>query len=126
MSTPSPEMDRPTILVVDDDLPFLRAVAELLTDRGFRVVGHATSAHEAVLECRRLAPDGVLLDVRLGDHNGVTLVSSLRDAPRPPRVLLTSSDSTAVPPDQLRLSGASGFVPKSELARSDLDRFFTA
>jgi DNA-binding NarL/FixJ family response regulator len=117
---------RITILIVDDDVPFCRAAAELLADRGFRVVGHARTAHEAVVECRRLAPDGVLLDVRLPDGHGVELAGTLRAVPRPPTIVLTSSDPGAVPPEQLRVSGASGFVPKSQLARSDLAGLFNA
>ena len=114
----------PTIVVVDDDLPFLRAAVELLTDRGFHVVGHATSAHDAVDECRRLSPDGVLLDVRLGDGHGVTVAETLRLVPDPPTIVLISSDPAAVSPEQLRASGASGFIPKSKLAHSDLEALF--
>jgi DNA-binding NarL/FixJ family response regulator len=124
--TPEPELRaQPTILIVDDDLPFRRAAAELLADRGFRVVGCASTAEEAVAECRRLAPDAVLLDVRLPDGNGVELVSTLRAVPAPPTVVLTSSDHAAAPPERVRNSGASGFVPKSQLANSDLHAFFS-
>jgi two-component system, response regulator PdtaR len=124
--TPEPELPGPpTILIVDDDLPFRRAAAELLADRGFRVVGFAGTAQEAVAQCRRLAPDAVLLDVRLPDANGVELVSTLRALPAPPTVVLTSSDHAAAPPERVRNSGARGFVPKSQLANSDLRAFFS-
>jgi DNA-binding NarL/FixJ family response regulator len=119
-----PADNQTTILIVDDDVPFCRAAAELLADRGFRVVGHARTAREAVVACRRLAPDGILLDVRLPDGHGVQLASALRDGPSPPTIVLTSSDTAAVLPEQLRLSGASAFIPKSQLARSDLERVF--
>jgi len=62
------------ILIVDDDVPFCRAAAELLADRGFRVLGYAATARDAVAESRRLRPDGILLDVQLPDGYGVTLV----------------------------------------------------
>ena len=115
---------QPTIVVVDDDLPFLRAAVELLTDRGFRVLGYATSAHDALEECRRLSPDGVLLDVRLGDGHGVEVAKTLRSVPDPPTIVLISSDPAAVSPEQLRASGASGFIPKVKLAHSNLEMFF--
>lgn len=124
---PSPERQtdsQTTILIVDDDLPFSRAAAELLADRGFRVLGCAATAKEALTECRRLAPDAVLLDVWLPDGYGVALADTLRALPRPPMIVLTSSDPTAVSPEQLRMSGASGFIPKSQLARSDLGQYF--
>jgi len=125
MPTAALEPDRQTtILIVDDDLPFSRAAAELLADQGFRVIGHATTAHDAVVECRRLGPDAVLLDVRLPDGHGVELAGTLRAVSNPPRIVLTSSDSAAVSANQLRVSGASGFIPKSQLVRSDLAAFF--
>lgn len=122
---PAGESDgQTTILIVDDDVPFSRAAAELLADRGFRVIGHATTAEEAVVQCRRLLPDAVLLDVRLPDGYGVSVVNALRSVVPAPRVVLTSSDSGAVVPEQLRVSGASGFVPKSQLAQLDLQALF--
>ena len=113
------------VLIVDDDQRFGRFAAELLTDRGYLVVGHATSVGEAPAECKRLEPDAVLLDVRLPDGSGVTLASSLRATERPPAVLLTSADRDALRPEQLEQSGASGFVPKTQLARRDLTPFLT-
>ena len=125
VTIPERQADRQTtILIVDDDLPFYRAAAELLADRGFRVLGYAGTADDAVSECRRLIPDGVLLDVRLPDGHGVALVSTLRALPRPPRIVLTSTDPAAVSAQQLRVSGASGFVPKAQLAHSDLQAYF--
>jgi DNA-binding NarL/FixJ family response regulator len=120
MAIPAPNASSPTVLIVDDGVPFVHAAAELLTDRGFEVLGHAVTAQDAIHACRRLRPDAVLLDVRLPDGNGIAVAETLCAEPRPPRILLTSSDPTAVSPDQLRRSGASGFVPKSELARDDL------
>lgn len=114
---------RTTVLIVDDDLGFGRFAADLLTDRGYRVVGHAKTADEAVAECKRLDPDAVVLDVRLPDGHGVTLAETLRGAAARPTILLTSTDRQAVSPEQVRKSGASGFVPKTQLARSDLDPF---
>jgi len=112
-----------TVLLVDDDLEFGKVAADLLADRGYQVVGHAATANEAVAMCDRLDPDAVLLDVRLPDANGVTLAKRLRAACDRPSILLTSTDRLAVGPAVVQLCGASGFVPKTELARTDLDAF---
>ena len=112
-----------TVLVVDDDFEFAKVAADLLADCGYQVVGHAATANEAVALCDRLDPDAVLLDVRLPDANGVTLATRLRAANGRPSILLTSSDRLAVGPAVVQLCGASGFVPKTELARTDLDAF---
>jgi DNA-binding NarL/FixJ family response regulator len=115
-----------TILIVDDDLEFGQLAADLLTDRGYRVVGHATTAAEALAKSNQLDPDAVLLDVRLPDGNGVSLAGSLQGASSRPKVLLTSTDRKAVRPEQAHQAGAVGFVPKTELALSDLDLFLKA
>lgn len=112
-----------TVLVVDDDLEFGRLVTDLLTDRGYRVVGQATTAGEAIAECDRLDPDAVLLDVRLPDGNGLVLAKRLCAGSGRPNVLLTSTDRMAVRPEQLEKSAATGFVPKTQLARTDLEPF---
>jgi DNA-binding NarL/FixJ family response regulator len=125
VQTPAEELgDQMTILVVDDDSPFCRAASELLAELGFRVLGCAATAQEALAECQRLSPDAVLLDIRLPDGHGVSVAEALRAVPAPPRVVLTSSDPTAVSPEQLQQSGASGFVPKSRLAHTDLLTLF--
>ena len=113
-----------TVLIVDDDPGFGRAAAEMLAARGYRVVGQATTADEAVQECGRLRPDAVLLDVMLPDGNGVTLAETLREARDRLNILLTSTDSGAVAPARLEHSAASGFVPKPQLARTNLDTYF--
>ena len=115
---------RTTVLIVDDDPGFIRAAAEMLAARGYRVVGQATTADEAVQECGRLGPDAVLLDVVLPDGNGVTLAETLRAARDRLNILLTSTDANAIAPQRLAHSAARGFVPKPELARTDLDMFF--
>jgi DNA-binding NarL/FixJ family response regulator len=124
MTTPPGDRTATTILIVDDDPGFGRAATELLTARGYRVVGHAGTAREAVEQCRRLCPDGVLLDVRLPDGDGVALAGTLRAAAAGLRILLTSSDPNAVAPDRLRRSAASGFVPKLALTQADLGAIF--
>lgn len=111
------------VLIVDDDLEFGRVAADLLTDRGYDVVGQATTAKEAVAVCDRLQPDAVLLDVRLPDVNGVRLAARLREVSDRLNILLTSTDRDAVAPSQVQRCGASGFVPKTKLAHSDLDSF---
>lgn len=112
-----------SILIVDDDDDFGRAAAEMLADRGYRVLGQATTVAEALASCDQLDPDAMLLDVRLPDGDGVALAQELDARGHRPRILLTSSDRKAVSAECVRQSGASGFIPKSGLAGCDLDRF---
>ena len=73
-----------SILIVDDDPGFGRAAAEMLTARGYRVLGQATSVAAALEQCDQLDPDAVLVDVRLPDGDGVALAEELRARPHAP------------------------------------------
>jgi DNA-binding NarL/FixJ family response regulator len=115
-----------SILIVDDDPGFGRAAAELLTGRGYRVLGQATTVAQALEECARLDPHAVLVDLRLPDGDGVELAAKLHARQHPPKILLTSTDAGGVPVDRWKQSGALGFIPKTELAETDLESFFGA
>jgi CheY-like chemotaxis protein len=102
------------VLIVDDDSGFRGLAAELLRARGYRVIGEAGSAQEAMVLVREVRPDAVLLDVELPDGDGVALADRLRAEEHAPRVLLTSTEVCGVEP----------FVLKAELAGADFDAYF--
>ena len=109
-----------TVLVVDDDAHFRRMAAELLTGRGYVVVAQAADGEEAIAECARTRPDAALVDVNLPDTDGFALAKALTDSASSLRVLLTSTDGDAATSRALAEVGAAGFVPKIELAVTDL------
>ena len=111
-----------TALVVDDDAAFRGTAARLLEAAGLVVVGEAGTAAAAVTEALRLRPDAILVDIELPDADGLVLAAWLRGLPWRPPVLLTSSDPDAVLPEEVRTSGARGFVPKHELPDAPLRR----
>ena len=108
------------VLLVDDDEAFRMSVAQVLAQRGYDVVGQASTVAEARAGVGRLQPDALLLDVSLPDGNGVVFATELTRDGRPPRVLLTSTDSSAVTQRLLERCGATGFVAKPDLVAVDL------
>ena len=58
-------------LIVDDNAKFLEAARFLLDHEGLVVVGVATSSAEAVSQAQALRPDLALIDIQLGEENGV-------------------------------------------------------
>jgi len=113
-----------TILLVDDD-PCFRALARrMVTAAGLGVVGEAGTVAAATAAAFDLRPDTALVDVGLPDGNGITLAGELTALPWRPRVLLTSTDPDAASADDVRRSGANGFVPKAELPNAPLTRLF--
>jgi two-component system, chemotaxis family, chemotaxis protein CheY len=112
------------VLIVDDSAPFRSAVRDLLTRRGYLVVGEADTAARAVQATERLAPDAVLLDVHLPDGCGFDVSAALTDADPDLAVLLTSADDPSACDLRVGASGARGFVLKSYLAKTPLERFW--
>jgi DNA-binding NarL/FixJ family response regulator len=112
------------VLIVDDSAPFRRAARDLLRRRGYFVIGEAATAATAREQTLKLAPDALLLDVRLPDGCGFELSSTLTRAHPDLAVLLVSSEDLVVPDARIEASGARGFVPKDSLAATPLGQFW--
>ena len=112
------------ILIVDDNPSFRSAARELLAARGYTVVGEAGCGRSALEAAARLAPDGVLLDVNLGEDCGVDVARVLTDAQPALDVVLVSADPPDAYGQRLRTCGARGFLLKTELATADLSGFW--
>jgi DNA-binding NarL/FixJ family response regulator len=112
------------ILIVDDDASFLGLAAELLADRGFDVLGKAMDATAALAAAIRECPDGILLDINLPGRDGFATAAELSHACPSARIVLTSADVRHVAADILRECSADAFVPKEELATTDLEDLF--
>ncbi|WP_053226757.1 response regulator [Solirubrobacter soli] len=108
-----------TVIIVDDDEGFRRAARELLEGMGLRVVAEVADGAAARAACAARRPAGVLLDVTLPDIAGHALARELRAAYPGLRILLTSSDDTIGGE-----AGVADFVPKIDLAVSDLAGYF--
>jgi DNA-binding NarL/FixJ family response regulator len=112
------------VLIVDDHPVFREAARDLLEARGYAVVGEAGCAATALAATERLAPDAVLLDVRLGDDSGFDVACALSRRAAPPAVLLVSVADEGDGEERARTCRARGFVLKSRLATTDLGRFW--
>ncbi len=101
------------VLIADDEDLMRAGLAELLTaDPGIEIVGQASSGREAVEQSRRLAPDVVLMDVRMPDLDGIAATRELSGVAPDARVLiLTTFEQDDYVFGALR-AGASGFLLK--------------
>jgi DNA-binding NarL/FixJ family response regulator len=115
----------PGVLVVDDDPAFRGLARRLLAAEGLAVVGEADGVATGLAAARRLRPDGALVDMRLGDGDGIALARDLLALPWHPRVILTSTHPDAASADDVRRCGAGGFFPKDELPDAPLKLLFT-
>jgi DNA-binding NarL/FixJ family response regulator len=107
-----------------DDQPLLRAGFRMVLEEepDLSVVGEAGDGHEAVRLCASLAPDVVLMDVRMPGLDGVEATRRIvEQVPRSRVLILTTFDLDEYVFNALRV-GASGFLLKdvlpAELARA--------
>ncbi|WP_188191275.1 response regulator [Nonomuraea sp. SYSU D8015] len=109
------------VVIADDHLVVRTGFAELLdTQPDIEVAGTAADGAEAVRICRELAPDVVLMDVRMPGMGGIEATRELA-GPGGPRVLiLTTFDLDEYVYDALR-AGASGFLLKDVTAERLFD-----
>ena len=99
------------ILLVDDDLAFCQVLARLLARRGIEVQARHDAA-SALAAVAAFAPDGIVLDLKLGADNGLLLIGELRRlCPRARIVLATGYASIATAVDAMR-RGAWNYLPK--------------
>ncbi|HEY8601644.1 MAG TPA: response regulator transcription factor [Thermomicrobiales bacterium] len=108
------------VLIADDQRLMrdgLRALLEL--QDGIVIVGEAGNGVEALDQSAELAPDVVLMDVRMPQMTGVEATRTLRERGARPRILvLTTFDDDQYVFDALK-AGASGYVLK-DLPAADL------
>lgn len=110
-----------TVLVVDDQLVFRRAVRALVRSVAeFDIVGEVETGEEAVEAAARLHPDLVVMDVRLPGINGIEATRRILDDQPAARVLLISTHEAADLPEDLSRCGASRFVRKQDLDEASL------
>jgi two-component system, NarL family, nitrate/nitrite response regulator NarL len=105
-------------LIVDDNGGFVAAARKLLEAGGITVVGSASSSAEAVELVGALHPDAALVDIDLGEENGLDLAARLRKTEPPTSVVLVSAYSPDDFLESIDSCGAAGFVPKSQLTAS--------
>jgi DNA-binding NarL/FixJ family response regulator len=101
------------VLIADDDDLMRAGLIELLTaDPDIEIVGEAATGREAVEQARWLAPDVVLMDVRMPDLDGIGATRELsRAAPQARVLILTTFEQDDYVFGALR-AGASGFLLK--------------
>ena len=67
----------PSLLIVDDDGPFLRRLGRAMESRGFTVeMAESVAAGKAAINVT--PPKFAVIDLRLGDGNGLELIEAIR------------------------------------------------
>jgi two-component system KDP operon response regulator KdpE len=83
-----------TILLIDDDRPFARALSIGLGAHGFEVVV-AHDGTDGIVEASRAHPDVILLDLGLPGHTGMEVLEAVRAWSDVPVIVLSARHQSA-------------------------------
>src|SRR3984957_2456050 len=107
-----------TCLIVDDSREFLTSAARLFDSSRLKVVGLASTGADAERLVTALAPDVALVDVELGDEDGMDLAGRLAAEWPEMRVILISLRDQGELSELIADSGVAGFLRKDMLTVS--------
>jgi two-component system response regulator DesR len=105
----------PTVLIVDDDAKYRRALTAFL-DASFDldVVADTGSAEEAVALAGHLRPDAVVVDIAMPVVDGVELAARLRAVLPELAIVLVTGNVRAVAPGPVQALGNATLVAKGD------------
>jgi DNA-binding response OmpR family regulator len=99
------------ILVVDDEPPVGEVLSEFFTPKGYEVIC-ALGGLEGLSKLEKFQPDVVLLDVRMPDMDGITVLRRIRDANTRVGVLMMSGNTDSEAAKETLQLGAFDYVLK--------------
>jgi len=84
----------------------------LASEEGLEIVGEATTGREAVLLCRRLRPDVVLMDIRMPDLDGLAATRAVKqESPGTCVIIVTMHENPEYLLEAFK-AGAAGYLLK--------------
>ncbi|BGE84169.1 ActR/PrrA/RegA family redox response regulator transcription factor [Methylosinus sp. 3S-1] len=110
-----------SLLIVEDDKPFLTRLTRAMEARGFAVTAVETVA-EGLAAVEAAAPAFAIIDMRLGDGNGIDVISRLKEKrPDSRGIILTGYGNIATAVTAVKL-GAFDYLAKP----ADADEIYHA
>jgi len=110
-----------TLLIVDDDGPFVRRLGRAMETRGF-TVDIAESVAEGLAKAKSSPPKFAVVDMRLGDGNGLDVIEAIRQRRDDTRmIVLTGYGNIATAVNAVKL-GAVDYLAKP----ADADEVYAA
>jgi two-component system response regulator RegA len=110
-ASPSPVPTERTLLIVEDDKSFLQRLARAMEGRGF-LVTTAESVADGLLQVEKATPAFAVVDMRLGDGNGLDVISAMKKRrPEARAIILTGYGNIATAVNAVKL-GAVDYLAK--------------
>jgi CheY-like chemotaxis protein len=102
------------LLIVDDNVHFLRAARSLLEREGLDVAAVASTTDDALRRSAEVGPDAILVDVDLGDESGFDVARRLSEVSEAPVILISAYPEQDFA-ELVSNSAAVGFLSKNRL-----------
>jgi two-component system, response regulator RegA len=100
-----------SLLIVEDDKSFLQRLARAMETRGF-TVSTAESVADGLVQVEKAAPAFAVVDMRLGDGNGLDVISAMKKRrPEARAIILTGYGNIATAVNAVKL-GAVDYLAK--------------
>ena len=106
-----PDVIKPHILVIDDELSMLELLEIILTKEGYQVTC-ADSGKQAISLLQKGSYDLLLCDIKLGDINGIEVLKRAKEKNSESIVIMISAYSSAENAVEAMNEGAYDYVPK--------------
>ena len=116
--------ERSVNIVIVDDHPIVRhGLAQLInSEPGFEVCGEAETASDAMAVIEGSSADIALIDIALGEGNGIELIKQIKARGLPTKTLVVSMHNERLYAERAIAAGAMGYVHKDEA----IDHILTA
>jgi two-component system, response regulator RegA len=111
LATASAVPSERSLLIVEDDKSFLQRLARAMESRGF-TVSAAESVADGLVQVEKAAPAFAVVDMRLGDGNGLDVISAMKKRrPDARAIILTGYGNIATAVNAVKL-GAVDYLAK--------------
>ena len=100
-----------TLHIVDDDNPLRDRLARAMEKKGFQV-NQAESVQKGISQAKNTPPAFAVIDLRLGDGNGLEVVKEIRKLKKDSRVVMLTGYGNIPTAVEAVKAGAIDYIPK--------------
>ena len=100
-----------SLLIVDDDNPLRDRLARAMEKKGFKVA-QADSVEKAINQVKNTPPAFAIVDLRLGDGNGLKVVEEIQKHKKDSRVIMLTGYGNIPTAVEAVKAGAIDYIPK--------------
>lgn len=112
-TAPQMRSQRLRVLIADDHPMYCEGVEKVLGQYPeIELVGRVASGHDALREIRRLRPAVALVDLRLPDLDGISVIEQIRHEELPTRTLIVSATDESAVVYRAISAGANAYLSK--------------